>query len=411
MCHERLNLTNKACKAQPLPYRILLGIVSAFLLSCHNSTPPATVASVDPFAKPAPRSREADDAGRFLAGLAGRPDSPFEHLEEDASWRVHQTELDTNWKEIEAAWIPQVRRFAESELSGSRLQASVVFYPFSGPDALTPTLLFPNSSTYVLIGLEPAGTLPLSGHFDRRSLPTRLERVRGSVYSKLHRSFFITREMDRQFRGQVSDGLLEPILHLLVRTNHTVLGYRYVRVDDAGRIVTRDARYRQPGHFRSNGVQIDFCSQAGKQVQKLYYFSVNLSDERLGENRPFLAFLATLNSVTTLLKATSYMPHRPDFGIICKQILENSSAILQDDSGLPYRVFAPAAWQITLFGSYSQPYGSFRWREQPDLKEAFRTSGPKPLSFRIGYGFSQVPSNLLLAIRRDASRGKQQVLK
>ena len=37
-------------------------------------------------------------------------------------------------------------------------------------------------------------------------------------------SFFITRQMDHQFRGQVTDfGLLAPILQLLVRTGHTVL--------------------------------------------------------------------------------------------------------------------------------------------------------------------------------------------
>ena len=38
--------------------------------------------------------------------------------------------------------------------------------------------------------------------------------------------------MDRQFRGQVTDGLCLPILELLVRSDHTILGFRYVRLDD-----------------------------------------------------------------------------------------------------------------------------------------------------------------------------------
>jgi len=40
--------------------------------------------------------------------------------------------------------------------------------------------------------------------------------------SVLGRSFFVTRDMDRQFRGQVTDGLLIPILQILVATGHTV---------------------------------------------------------------------------------------------------------------------------------------------------------------------------------------------
>ena len=62
--------------------------------------------------------------------------------------------------------------------------------------------------------------------------------------SELGRSFFITRQMDRQFRGQVTDGLLAPILQLLVRSGHTVLGFRYVRLDDAGQVIDRAPDYQ-----------------------------------------------------------------------------------------------------------------------------------------------------------------------
>jgi hypothetical protein len=173
-----------------------------------------------------------------------------------------------------------------------------------------------------------------------------------------------------------------------------------VRLEADGRVIERAADYKAPGRIGNKGVEIDFRTDADQSVHKLYYFSVNLSDERLRENQPFQAFLERLKGMTTFFKATSYMPHAPAFSVIRERVLATSSVILQDDSGLPYRFFDPARWQVQLYGDYTRPYGSFRWLEQPDLRKAYETSGPKPLGFHIGYGFSRVPSNLLLAKRK-----------
>jgi hypothetical protein len=126
--------------------------------------------------------------------------------------------------------------------------------------------------------------------------------------------------------------------------------------------------------------------------------SVNLSDSRLRENQPFLGFLSSVQGSTTFLKATSYMTHKPEFSIIRDQVLAKSIAVLQDDSGIPYHFFA-APWHVQLYGTYDHPYGSFKWLQQPDLRKAYGTPGTKPLEFRIGYGYSKAPSNLLLARR------------
>ena len=95
------------------------------------------------------------------------------------------------------------------------------------------------------------------------------------------------------------------------------------------------------------------------------------------------------------------MVHKQEFSIIRERVLSNSVAVLQDDSGVPYRFFAAAPWTVQLYGTYVQPYGSFRWLQQPDLRDAYVSSGPKPLNFRIGYGYGRIPSNLLLARKRN----------
>lgn len=376
-------------------------LLAASLLSCGR--PPRTIehkASARQYSEPVPRSRSVDDVGRFLAGLPGSAGGPFVALENEGAWEEHRRESDAVWRKVDQTWMPAIGQFQKTELSGESLEDSIIFYPFSGPDTLMLTTFFPRNAVYVMVGLEPAGTLPRPRRMTDEELASYLADVRDTVSSELVRSFFITREMDKEFRGQVTDGLFAPILLLLTRTHHTVLGYRYVRLDERGRIIERAADYRAPGRIGNKGVEIDFRTDADQSVHKLFYFSVNLSDERLRENKPFLTFLAGLKGMTTFLKATSYMPHQPGFVTIRREILAYSDVILQDDSGIPYRFFDPARWQVQLYGGYTKPYGSFRYLEQPDLRAAYQTLKPKPLGFRIGYGFSRVPSNLQLARRK-----------
>jgi hypothetical protein len=395
MLEPARNITVAIQKIGPL-------FLAALLVCC--SRPAAQVAPAashqDPFSVSVPRSREADDAGRFLAGMPGKPGSAFAELEEQDAWKLHRRELDRAWKSMGDEMLAGMRGFQAQELSSPATERAVAFYPFSGPDALMLTVLFPHNPVYVLVALEPVGTLPKPADFAKKDLGRVLGEVRESVSSELHRSFFITRQMDSQFRGQVNDGLFPPILHLLVRMNYTVLGYRSVRVDEKGEVVERPESWRAPGRIANKGVEIDFRSDADGSVHKLFYFSVNLADDHLKEDPQFLAFVGKLNGMATYFKATSYMTHKPEFSMIRDSVLTNSAAVLQDDSGIPYKYFAKP-WQVQLFGSYSRPYGSFRWLEQPDLRKAYETTGPKPLGFKIGYGFSKAPSNLLLARKSE----------
>ena len=375
-------------------FSLALGLVA---ISCsHAPKPLAGKVSQDRFSAAAPPDRYADDLGRFLAGLPARTGGPFGELEQQPAWIKHRRELDRAWSRFEEDSLPAMSAFQKRELCPTPIAKAPVFYPFSGPDALMVTVFFPDNPVYVMVGLEPAGTLPPPRQIERRNLDEYLARIRATVASELGRSFFVTRQMDRQFRGQVVDGLFLPILELLVRSHHTILGFRYVRLDDAGQVIERPAGYKAPGKIGNKGLEIDFRRDDDQSVHKLLYFSVNLSDQRLRENQPFLAFLASLKGSATLLKATSYMVHKQEFSIIRERVLSGSVAVLQDDSGIPYRFFA-APWTVQLYGAYLRPYGSFRWLQQADLRKAYLSSTTKPLTFRIGYGYGKIPSNLLFA--------------
>ena len=297
--NDRLSWTHCLC--------LLAAVV---MLSCsYASTPKPTKPLADRLREPVASDRYADDVGRFLAGLPARPDSPLAKFQDTPAWAKHRQDLDAAWTKMDAERLPAMRAFQKAEFGSNPAATSNVFYPFSGPDVLTVTVFFPQSPVYVMVGLEPAGTLPSPKELDKKKLDEYLAETRSSVASELDRSFFITRQMDRQFRGQVTDGLCLPILELLVRSGHTIQGFRYVRLDDAGQIVERAFDYHAPGRIGNKGLEIEFRTDSDQSVHKLFYFSVNLSNTHLQINPAFLAFLSRLQGATTFLKATSYMVH------------------------------------------------------------------------------------------------------
>jgi hypothetical protein len=374
------------------------------LLSCgHTAKPEPTAvqpAALGPFPEPAPKAREADDAARFLAGLPGKDGSSFADLEKEDAWKLHREDLNRMWGKTESLGLAAMREFQSRELSTDVIKKSTLFYPFSGPDALMMNVFFPYNSTYVMVGLEPPGTLPTAAQFrKKKDLAAQLAAERNTVNDVLGRSFFITQYMDRQFRGQVTDGLFQPIIHLLVRTNHTILGFRYVRIDEKGKVVDRDPVTE--AKVPNRGVEVDFVDDSTHAVHRLYYFSTNIADDHLKNNQAFSDFVSQLKGMTTYFKATSYMTHRPEFSIIRNLVLNGSSTVLQDDSGLPYHLYTDPPWHVQLYGNYEVPIRPFKWLEQKDLRLAYQTGSPKPLKFHIGYGLARLPSNLLLATRSE----------
>jgi len=343
---------------------------------------------------------DANQVARLLAGLPLQPPNGLQDLMESPAWKEHAREFDRVWRSLEAQRLPAMDRFQSTELDRPEYRKLVLLYPFGGPDALHAIVLFPHHPVYVLIGLEPIGTLPGEQEL-RKDLDRWLGNTRASLESLLQRSFFVTREMDRTVRGQKLNGILPDILVQLARLGAEVLNVKPVHVAEGGVLAPWD-RVKVGARGASNrGIEIMFRRVGEPPVQKLYFFTVNLGP-RLSGNRAFLAYLDRTAPFVTFFKSTRYMPHHKGFATLRRKVLETSVAVLQDDSGIPFCYYQTPDWQVQLYGEYEQPYGSFRYLAQPDLRQAYATPGAaKKLEFRIGYGFSQVPSNLLWARRRN----------
>ena len=345
-----------------------------------------------------PANPYADDAARFLAGMPGRAESPLKKREAEKQWQAHAAGFDAAFARWATVRQPPISAFQASELAGNEIESATAFYPFGGPDVVHLLTFYPKNPVYIMVGLEPPGTLPTEKRLRSAALEAQLPEVRRTLFDVLGKSFFITKEMDKQLRGQVTDGLLPIMLVQLVRSGAKILGTAPIMLDPKGTVVARDESLKNQVN---RGVAIDYVMKSETKPHRIYFFSINLGDSRFAANESFKAFLAQQPRLVSMFKSTSYMPHRADFSAIREQVLQRSTAVVQDDSGIPFKFYEAAKWNRQLYGQYSKPYGSFRNLVQPDLQKAFADKAAvKPLAFNIGYGFNRIPSNLLIARKK-----------
>jgi hypothetical protein len=375
-------------------------VVASLLTSCSSHPQGAERPAVPAFS--VPHQPDADHVGRYLGGMVAQDGSPFSGMLSTQAWQDHRREFDTLWDKFGQVRRPMLERFQKRELSFPQLQRPTVFYPFGGPDILTASIFFPAARTFVLVGLEPPGSLPTRDLVESKHPEEYLPRIRRTVYSLLHRSFFITEAMDKQIRGQITDGVLPLLLIQLVRTGHTVLGYQHVEIDPSGNLVPWRTHNGPPATHGNRGVVIEYRGDGQKEAKQVIYLSVNLHNRAFSTNTAFRKFMEGRQPVATFFKAASYLPHQKGFSQIRDYVLQISSGVIQDDTGIPFRYWDPSKWDVQLYGQYTKPYGSFRFMVQPDLRKAYSEGSAKvkPLGFYIGYGYGRAPSAMIRALRK-----------
>jgi len=186
-----------------------------------------------------PASTEAQHAADFLAGRPGAPGSPFHKLEQSPSWQHHSAEFSAVWQRFRTRRLPALRDFQKTEIDAPAFATDTLFYPFGGPDILTAATLFPNQKTYLLVGLEPPGSIPTLSAISGTRMDRYLPRLRFSLESLFRRGFFITAHMDAQYRGQITDGVLPALLVQLSHLDCAILGVQPVDLAPDGSLLAR----------------------------------------------------------------------------------------------------------------------------------------------------------------------------
>lgn len=333
-----------------------------------------------------------NDAARFLAGLAPAPGTPLAAKAEDAGWKRHAGFFDNAWSKLDKRQLSKIRDWQAKHLTAPQ---PVLFYMFSGPDFLYADAFFPKASTYVMSGLEPIGKVPELSDMPTRALNTEFRNLQNSLSSVMTVSFFLTKNMKRQLRIGKVNGTLPLLYVFLTRAGKTIDEVSYVEVDAEGNVHptgTGDAK------TATQGVKIGFTGGDGAK-QTLYYFTTDISNGGIKKSG-FLAFCDKLGKGDAFVKSASYLLHSGNFSGVRDFLLQNTSAILQDDSGIPVHYFKTDDWDLQPFGRYLGPISLFRGSYQSKLAKLFKAGNRQSIDFGVGYRWRPNESNLMLAVKK-----------
>lgn len=315
-----------------------------------------------------------DDTAHFLAGLPVK--GRLESLTQNTAWQGHAAEMDKAWKTKETFQLGPIASWMSSHAGDYYRSSNTMYYMFGGPDFLYAYTFFPNANTYILAGLEPIGQVPDLSRMDPATLGYNLAALRSSMSTLLITHYFVTDEMKASL-GRSNLGGTIPILYVfLARLGCTILDTTYIRSP-------------------AEGVKITF-SRGGGRPQTLYYFKTNLS----GGGNSFLRWCAARGPGLSLIKAASYLMHGEGFAGVRNFLLEHSSVIVQDDSGIPLRSFHKP-WALEFYGRFIPHGEKFGKYDQQELAAIYRRSPPPPeLGFAFGYWWQKERGLLMIAKRK-----------
>ena len=361
-------------------------------LACISPAQDATIPSAP--AQPAPAATD-NDIARWLAGLPPAGDG-LRAFSLVPAWKEHAEELAKAWDESERDRMTKVRQWAPAALGEICTGNSPVFYFFSGADFLYPHALFPNAKAYVMCAREPVGSQPDPTRIDPVELPASLTTFRKSLSTLLDFSYFITTDLRRDVDQRHIPGILPVLELILAREGNQVVEVMPVRCDARGTLTMGSK-----GKGGSPGVRIRF-KRGEQSEQALYYFYGDISNEGLKTHGGLLRFCESLGRGRSMLKAASFLPHEGGFSRINEWILGNSSAVVQDTSGIPFGEFPKEKWTLRFWGRNAEPIEMFKKYAEPDLQAAVDAASPLRIPFGFGYQYDAANSLLILAERTDA---------
>ncbi len=315
----------------------------------------------------------------------------YDSLIQSATTQQHYTEFNKQWAKLDEKRLSKIGPWRDKELADLNEGEHNLFYPFSGPDFLNAYTFFPNCDNYLMFGLEPNGKL-----VDLENMPPNyLASLRNALSEIFERNYFITSYMSGELWGK---GVLPVVNIFMARTGNQIVEMKRFYLDKEGKPTYFELEDEQTGKGKLEGIMVEFLNEKKTKPQRVYYFGTDVQDDKMQSKMELVTFIKSFPSKITFIKSASYILHNTDFAVMRNIVLEDTQAILQDDTGVRYDVLTKAGWDVSLYGKYARPVADFGgYTYQTALRDAYQTGKDiKPLEFTFGYHWKTDNTSLML---------------
>lgn len=352
-----------------------------------------------------PNPYDWNDFSKFLAGMQLSKDSQFYSLTQTKDYQKYTYFFNKSWKKIETKSIRPIFQW-QKKFIPLELKKKTAVYLLSGVDFVNLYSFFPNTPYYIMVGLEPPG-IPSSDLYQEASIEETLHSIQNLVPELSERNYFSRRKMENEFGSTQLPGVTPVLLAFMTRMGLQINSVSKVQMNEEGYIVLLKDQSETYRPILPKGVLIQFYDPFIQQSKTLVYLQMSLDSETVTPNSPKGKFFLRQSRFNVILKAAEYIFHEPKYQNVLRVIYPKMDLLIQDDSGIPYRMFDKEVWKIQVFGNYKGRIPLPRTAdvpEQKELKTIFKHSS-KHLPFPYGYGVlkGKNRSNLMLLIKKNFS--------
>lgn len=318
--------------------------------------------------------------------IAGMPVSAYlSELQSKDYYETHKKFTDDSWTTTQDSMLTPIAEWCKENNIGDNQDSTLCFYPLSGPDYMFANAFFPHADNYILLGLEPRGTMVDFRDLNDEQVQKYLSGIRASMKYINSRGYFVTSHMSSDFTKYHLNGMVHMILYMMARTSHPIVDVYHVYLDENGKENRIDGN-PDPKDNKIYAIKIEFLTSDRLKKKALYYFKLDASDDNLNNHPEFEQFVTGFGRRVAYMKSASCVLQNTPFSIMRKLVL-GADKILQDDTGVPYRYFVEdSTFNISLYGTYSTTIKDLNWCLQPQLKKDLAASPHhKSLPFKISY--------------------------
>jgi hypothetical protein len=333
--------------------------------------------------------------------LAAKPclSEPFKKIQAKSFYAGHKNLSEKVWGHVHDSTIARIDHFTAEKGITSPDDTLTCFYPFGGPDFLFANVFYPKAKNYVLMGLERPGSVTDVTKKSDQEVELLLDHLNQSMAYLNKSGYFVTSHMSRDFSKSLLNGTIHPVLYFAANRGLMVKKLQHGYINASGNFVAYKSPKEKQQYY--NGYCLTLTDSSGHE-QNVYYFSADIADYKIKTFPWFVKFVKGMGMDNCFIKSASYIPAHKNFSIVRNLILDNSHKIIQDDTGIQYKILKDETkWKLEFWGIYTMTIKDLSWGFQEDLKEAVKKSpNNKKLPFRITYNGNYGEGILMYAVRK-----------
>lgn len=336
----------------------------------------------------------------LIAGLS--PDHPaFVSVVASDYYKIYSAFTSDAWKVSDSTMLQPIDKWCRENNVIDERDSLQCFYPLSGPDFLFGNAFWPNAQKYIMLGLEPKGSLPDFTEFKEDEWKKYFDNMKGSMKYLNTRGYFVTAHMSSDFTKFRLNGMVHMMLYMMARTNHKIIDVYYVKLNADGKAEkTEDIKSLPDGTVTA--IAIDFTDADQTKKRTAYYFQIDASDENMAAHPEFEKFVLADKNRVAYMKSASCVLLNTNFNVM-RQLVLSCDQIVQDDTGVPFKYFDASLYDISLYGTYTSTIRDLHYCLQRDMVKAVKESPyNKELPFRISYNGNYGEGMLLVAKKKKA---------